>query len=281
MTDIARLWDPENGPDREAAISRLRQSKLETIEKVWVHLATKAGSSSELEAEIEKLTEQAGLPPGELLEALATDAEKQAKLRGRLGLGAKIAIFARRHGLAIGIALAILAAVLGVGFRVWENREVSVIATQRDFPAYSLIAEDDLEERLVRMPASQAASLVTKTTQAVGHYTLRPVAAASPLKRDDLSRKPLAALKGRRVISLIADLGGLKPLPGTEVSLILAQRGDENTPAVTEEVDDVLLLALEPRDAGTVLVVVVTGPAFERIKPLLGSAAVLLVQSAD
>ena len=281
MTDVATLLEPVDGPDREAAILRLRQSRLGTIEEIWEHLDTKADSNSEFEAEVEKLTRKAGLPAGTLLDVLATDAETQAKLRGRLGLGARIAIFARRHGLEIAIYVAILAALIGLGFRVWENREVTVIAAQRNFPAYSLIAKKDLVEQRVRMPASQAESLVTAQTQAVGHYTLRPITARSPLRRDDLSKQPLTALKGRRVLSLKVDLGGLKPLPGTSVSLIFAQGGDEDEPPMAAEIDDVQLLALEPREAEAMLVVGVDGRAFEQIKPMLGSAVVSLVQTAD
>ncbi len=274
MTDIARL----EGLD-EGAVARLRAEGLGTIDDLWRRSVEDVADNAAFERRLAEIAGIAGLDagPDALLDILADNAEDRAKHRRRGGSGhvRRLVAAASRNWLEIAAVTASLLVAVALLGRFSEDREVSVLLPRSSLPAYHLLTASDLRPATRNPPPGRQSQLLAPTADAAGRYTLRPLSSATPIRRSDLSR-PFATAPDREVVSLAADLGGLQPVRGMSVSLLVAALEADRDPAVT--IGNVLLLDFD-REQGSI-VVAVTRDDLQRIGPLLGAARILVVQPA-
>ncbi len=282
MTAVAKIANLE-GLDA-TVLSRLKDLEIETVDDLWRRLMVRVRNDTQYTRRVQATARYLELAPDRLLEILAEAASAQAS--GRQAFGRQRSVLANvRHHLFEITAAALLAGVLGVvAWRATEDRTSTLVVPRSDLPAFHLLGPDDVVEwQNVSKPTKDR---VTSLTEVRDRFTLRPVAKDSPLFTGDLSPSPFAALASRRILSLPAILGGLAPVPGMTVSLLLTASGEDTGGrlGILDDglrVEDAVLLSFDHRDGVGRLVVALTEQDIARIKPVLGRAKIFVLQPAN
>lgn len=267
-TDIAKLKGL-----RRTAIAAMRARGFYTVDDLWRHLGV------DFEDRLRDIAFGSGMDSEELWSVLVDDAVEQAKSRGVSGWARIVSA----NGLELVLA-AILVVIVAVAAHQAVRVQISTVTTvTKSLPAYHLITEEDVEE--ISKPSLPG--LVVSKKEALGRYTLRPVSLGSALNRTEISQMKLdpSVMNSRQILALTAWVGAIEPVSGGKISLLFSGIWAKETQATDIPasliVQDVLLLASEPKGSEATIVVALKQADLKQLGPFLGGAKIHLLSPAD
>jgi hypothetical protein len=251
-------------------VSKLRRPEIgvESIEILWERVG------QDLNDGITNLARDTGIPAERLCSLLITEAlaDEGTRLSQRW-LDIVLVI-----GPIILLALAVRAYV---PFPWWPARVQQVVVGAADLPAFHLIGGADvIVKRAPAEPGTFAA-----LSDVLGRYPLRPVPAGATLRTDQVSTIKVSPsdLAGLDLLSVPISRDRLTAaaVPGARVSLLFSPR--EAAPGGPQPLilNNLLVLALEPRGDTVALTVATRRDDAQRAAALYGTSDVVVLQPAS
>jgi hypothetical protein len=147
-----------------------------------------------------------------------------------------------------------------------------VVKNAEGIPAYRVILQDDLALQRVLYRSSKT---VYTLDQVVGRYALTKLNTSDPILCNQLLAAPLSReISGRYVVSVPVKASALAPAPkaGDRLSLLALATATQTQPQTVSAVDAVLL-GIEQKDGGTVLVVAVQD--LQKVNAISGGSTIV------
>jgi hypothetical protein len=172
----------------------------------------------------------------------------------------------------------IVIAISGLAYAVYRRTpplslpQQVVVKNTQGIPAYRVIGQDDVELRRVFYGSSKT---VNALEEVVGRYALVKLDKGAAVLNDQILASDLSReINGRYIVSVPVKAGALVPAPkaGDRLLLVALAAATQTLPQSVSTVD-VVLLGVEQRDGGTVLVVAV--PDLQKVNAIMGGSTIV------
>lgn len=147
-----------------------------------------------------------------------------------------------------------------------------VVKNTQGIPSYRVIGQGDVELRRVLYKSSKTVDALEKV---VGHYALTKLNTNDPILSDQLLAADLSReIDGRYIVSVPVKATALAPAPkaGDRLSLLALAAATQTQPQSVSAVD-VILLGIEQKDGGIVLVVAVQD--LQKVNAISGGSTIV------
>ena len=174
--------------------------------------------------------------------------------------------------------LLIVIAVAGLGYTLYRLSPILALPQQvvvkntQGIPAYRVIGQGDVELRRVLYKSSKTVDALEKV---VGRYALTKLNTNDPILSDQLLAADLSReIDGRYIVSVPVKATALAPVPkaGGRLSLLAVAAATQTQPQSVSAVD-VILLGIEQKDGGIVLVVAVQD--LQKVNAISGGSTIV------
>jgi len=174
--------------------------------------------------------------------------------------------------------LLILIVVLALGYGLYRLAQripfpqQLVVANPQGVSAYRAITKDELAFRKVLFRSDNS---VNDLSQVVGRYALTKLNPGAPITNDQLLSAELSnEIHGKYIVSVPIKASALVAAPkaGDKLSLLAVAAPANNQPQTISAVD-VILLAIEQRDGGSILAVAV--PDLQNVNAITGGSTIV------
>ena len=174
------------------------------------------------------------------------------------------------------LLLLIVALAFGYGlYRLAKNipfPQQIVVTNPQGIPAYRVITKEDIALRKVLFTSDKS---VGDLSQVVGRYALTKLNPSAPILNDQMLSPELSnEINGNFIVTVPIKASALVPTPKTGHRLsLLAVAAPANDQPQTISAVDVILLAIEQRDGGPILVVAV--PDLQNVNAITGGSTIV------
>jgi hypothetical protein len=174
--------------------------------------------------------------------------------------------------------LLLLIVVLALGYGLYRLSQripfpqQIVVTNPQGISAYRIITKDDIAVRKVLFTSDKS---LDDPSQVVGRYALTKLNPSAPLLKDQMLPAELSnEINGKFIVSVPVKASALVPTPkgGDKLSLLAVAAPANNQPQMISAVD-VILLAIEQRDGGPMLVVAV--PDLQNVNAITGGSTIV------
>jgi hypothetical protein len=171
--------------------------------------------------------------------------------------------------------LLVLIVVLALAYALYRRipfPQQIVVTNPQGISAYRAITKDDIAVRKVLFTSDKS---LDDLSQVVGRYALTKLNSSAPILKDQMLPAELSnEINGKFIVSVPIKASALVPTPkgGDKLSLLAVAAPANNQPQMISVVD-VILLAIEQRDGGPMLVVAV--PDLQHVNAITGGSTIV------